>query len=103
MTRRRLPLILELLSVPVLTAWAVLVLVPCWLIGGWWRHRTAAPAARQRLATLKAGAGERAARRNAEAWYAMDMATRAELLAHGLTDTPENRAMVRSGARRRGR
>lgn len=103
MTTRRLPLVLELLSVPVLTMWAVFVLVPCWLIGGWWRHRTAAPAARRRLASLRAGAGERAARRNVEAWYAMDAAMRAELMAHGLTDTPEHRAMVRAGARRRGR
>jgi hypothetical protein len=94
MTTRRLPLIVELLSVPVLTAWAVLVLVPAYLIGGWWRHRTVAPADRQRLAGLRAGE---------PAPDGYEAATRAELLAHGLPDTPEHRAMVRAGARRRGR
>lgn len=94
MTTRRLPLIVELLSVPVLTAWAVLVLVPAYLIGGWWRHRTAAPADRQRLAGRCTG-------ELAPDGY--EAATRAELLAHGLPDTPEHRAMARAGARRRGR
>jgi uncharacterized protein HemY len=99
MTARRLPLVLELLSVPVLTAWAVLVLVPAFLIRGWWRHRTAAPAAAERWASR--ARGERA--RGERAFDDYEAATRAELLAHRLPDTPEHRAMVRGGARRRGR
>jgi hypothetical protein len=96
MTRSEIFWILHIFTIPFQALYAAMVLVPLMIIGNVWRwYRTPVSVRRRKEAAEQ--------RRSAAAWDAIEQATRAELLAHGLIDTPENRVRLRSGHRCSGR
>lgn len=93
MSGRRIPWLLELAAFPFVAVVAAFVVVPCWVATSWWRWHRAGAKVHDRVTRQRRDQA-------VAAWQAIDAATRAELLAHGLMDTPENRARLRSSRRR---
>lgn len=93
MNRRRIPWLIEAATMPCVAVFAGFVLVPYWAASSWWRWHRAGAKVHDRVARQRRDQA-------VAAWQAIDAATRAELLAHGLMDTPENRARLRSSRRR---
>lgn len=97
MTRTEILWILHLFTIPFQVLFAGFVVVPFLILRNAWRWYRTPLHIRQRKQAAEQ-------RRSAAAWVAIEHATRAELLAHGLMDTPENRVRLHhSGRRRSGR